>query len=106
MVNFVLLYTGGRMPTSDTERKLVTESWNKWYSKLGKAVVEQGNPFTQTAKSITSEGRVIETPICSSATGYSVIKADSLNTALELAKGCPILKDGGEISVYETFPAM
>jgi hypothetical protein len=106
MVNFVLLYSGGRMPTSETERKLTTETWNKWYSKLGKSVVEQGNPFTPTAKSITSDGRITDSAVCMGASGYSVIKADSLNAALELAKGCPILKDGGQISVYETFPVM
>ena len=106
MANFVLLYTGGSMPKGDSERKLVTEAWNKWYSRLGQAVVDQGNPFNPIAKSITSDGRVMEATACTAASGYSVIKAESLNKALELAKGCPVLKGGGEISVYETFPAM
>jgi hypothetical protein len=106
MANFVFLYTGGSMPQSDSERKLITEDWLKWYTKLGPAVVDGGNPFTPVAKSIHSDGRVVETPICTAASGYSVIKAESLNKAVELAKGCPVLKGGGEISVYETFPAM
>jgi hypothetical protein len=106
MANFVFLYTGGSMPKTDSDRKLVTEEWNKWYGKLGHAVVDQGNPFAPVAKSITSDGRVIETTACTAASGYSVIKAESLSRALDLAKGCPVLKTGGEISVYETFPAM
>ena len=43
------------------------------------------------AKSIHHDGRIVEKPLCEAASGYSVIKAESLNKALELAKGCPIL---------------
>jgi hypothetical protein len=35
--------------------------------------------------------------------GYTIVSADSLDAAAELAKGCPILDDGGSVSVYETF---
>ena len=34
------------------------------------------------------------------------LKADSLAAAVEMAKGCPILKVGGKLTVYETFNAM
>jgi len=30
----------------------------------------------------------------------------SLDKATRFAKGCPIIKSGGEIAVYETFNAM
>ncbi len=40
------------------------------------------------------------------ATGYSIFKADSLNAAVAMAKGCPVLQGGGQISVYETFNVM
>jgi hypothetical protein len=33
-------------------------------------------------------------------------KADSLNAAVEMAKGCPVLKGGAKITVYETLKAM
>jgi hypothetical protein len=36
-------------------------------------------------------------------TGYSIIQAGSLDAAVELAKGCPILESGGSIEVCETF---
>jgi hypothetical protein len=38
--------------------------------------------------------------------GYSVLTAESLAAATEMAKGCPVLRTGGEIEVYETFQAM
>jgi hypothetical protein len=35
------------------------------------------------------------------ATGYSIVEADSLESATRLAKGSPILHDGGSVEVYE-----
>jgi hypothetical protein len=74
--------------------------------KFGSAIVDGGNPFTPQAKSIASDGTVRDGPVGTIATGYSIIKADSLNAAVEMAKGCPLLQGGGQISVYETFSMM
>jgi hypothetical protein len=35
-------------------------------------------------------------------TGYSIVEAASLDAATEMAKGCPNLMTGGQVSVYET----
>jgi hypothetical protein len=40
------------------------------------------------------------------ATGYSILKADSLDAAVEMARSCPVLQGGGQITVYETFQVM
>jgi hypothetical protein len=40
------------------------------------------------------------------ASGYSILEADSLDRATKLAKGCPVLQGGAEITVFETFPVM
>lgn len=37
-------------------------------------------------------------------TGYTIIQADSMERAVELAKRCPILESGGSVEVGETFP--
>ena len=42
----------------------------------------------------------------SAPTGYSIIKADSLDAAVELSKGCPVLGGGQVVVVSETFDAM
>lgn len=39
-------------------------------------------------------------------TGYSIIKADSLDEAVAKAKGCPVLQGGAQIVVLETFNVM
>jgi hypothetical protein len=39
------------------------------------------------------------------ASGYSIVKASSLDEAVDLAKGCPILEEpAGAVRVYETLP--
>ena len=35
-------------------------------------------------------------------TGYSVVDAADLAAATDLAKGCPLLADGGSVDVYAT----
>jgi hypothetical protein len=106
MANFVLLYSGGKMPESPAEQAAVMKDWETWMGRLGKALVDGGNPFTPMAKNIASDGKVSDGPVGTMASGYSIITADSLNAAVQSAKGCPVLKGGGKITVYETFNAM
>jgi hypothetical protein len=106
MANFVLLYSGGGMPETEAEQAAVLQAWMAWYGKLGSAVVDGGNPFTPMAKSIASNGAVSDGPVGTMASGYSIIQADSLDAAVEMAKGCPVLQGGGQVSVFETFPVM
>ena len=42
----------------------------------------------------------------SAPSGYSIIKADSLDDAVTLSKGCPVLAGGAVVVVSETFPVM
>ena len=70
---------------------------------LGAAVVDGGNPCG-TSKTVAKDGNVKDGG--SGITGYSVLKAESLEAAVKLAKGCPLLKAGGSVEVYETINAM
>jgi hypothetical protein len=103
MTNFVLLYTGGGMPETEEEMAAVTKAWGDWYARLGQAIVDGGAPFSPMSKNIASDGTVTDGPVGTPATGYTVVKAGSLDQALEMAKGCPQLQAGGEVTVYETF---
>jgi hypothetical protein len=106
MATFVLLYSGGSMPESEDEQKAVSGAWDAWFGKVGEGLVDGGNPFTPMAKTIGHDGSVSDGPVGSMASGYSVIKAESLEAAVELAKECPVLAGGAQITVYETFAAM
>ena len=107
MANYVLVYKGGGgMAPTPAEQEKIMADWGKWFGGLGQALVDGGNPFTPVAKSIAHNGTVSDGPVGTLATGYSIIKADSLGVAVEMAQGCPVLQGGGQITVYETFPVM
>jgi hypothetical protein len=103
--DYVLLYSGGRMPESEEEQATVMKSWDVWMHDIGSALKDGGNPFTPgAAKTISADGNVSDGG--GSASGYSIITADSLDDATEKAKGCPVLQGGATVTVYETFAVM
>jgi hypothetical protein len=104
MANFLLLYRGGGMPDSDEEKKKSMEAWGEWMKQCGDNLVDAGNPCSN-AKSVTKDnvGEVSGDRV----TGYSVIKADSIDDAVKAAQMVPLVVDGsGSCDVYETFEAM
>ena len=103
MANYVLVYHGGSMPESPEEGAKVMAAWTAWFGQLGGALVDGGNPASAT-KTIAANGSVSDD--ATGPSGYSIIKADSLDAAVGLAKGCPVLLGGASIQVVETFEAM
>ena len=103
MSNYVLVYHGGSMPESPEEGAKVMGAWTEWFGKLGGALVDGGNPASKS-RTIAANGTV--TDDASGPSGYSIIKADSLDAAVALAKGCPVLHGGASVQVVETFEAM
>jgi hypothetical protein len=106
MANYLLLYSGGRMPETEAEQAAVMQAWTTWFGELGGALVDGGNPTTGQAKTISSDGSVSDGSELGMASGYSIIKADSLDEAVAKAKGCPVLQGGTKIVVLETFNVM
>jgi hypothetical protein len=105
VADYLLLYSGGGMPETEEEQARVMKAWTDWFAQLGGALKDDGNPFTPAAKTISADGSVRDGGV-TAATGYSVITADSLDAAVDLAKGCPVFLGGASVSVYETFEVM
>jgi hypothetical protein len=106
MAEFVLLYRGGSAGETEAEQAAQMQAWTAWFGTLGDAVVNGGNPFTETAAHVRTDGSVGSVPAAGIATGFSILQADSLDHATTLAKGCPVLQSGGEIEIYEQFDVM
>lgn len=104
MANYLLVFHGGSMPESQEEGAKVMQAWTDWFGVLGDKLVDAGNPVSQV-RTIASNGSVSNGGTNPS-TGYSVIKADSLDEAVALAKGCPVLQGGASVEVAETFAVM
>jgi hypothetical protein len=105
MANYLLAYHGGGMPQSEEELARVTAAWEKWYGELGPAVFDPGNPVGQ-ARTVGAGGAVTAGGGANPVSGYTVLKADSLDAAVSMARGCPILGSGGTIEVCETIETM
>ena len=100
MAKYMFVYSGGNGVAEDeAERNAQYARWGQWFEELGSAVVD-GGAATGTAKTIGPGGSVSDGGSCG-LTGYSIVAADSLEAAVELAKGCPVLEIGGAVDVYE-----
>lgn len=92
MPNFVFAYHGGKMPETPEEGAKVMAAWQSWFAGMGDAVVDGGNPVG-LSKTVSQSG-VEEGGGSNPLSGYSIVKADTMEAACELAKGCPILEHG------------
>jgi hypothetical protein len=100
MANYMFAYSGGNGVAADeAERDAQLAKWGQWFGQLGSAVVDGGAP-TGTAKTVGTGGLVSDGG-SRGLTGYSIVSANSLESAVELAKGCPVLETGGAVDVYE-----
>src|SRR5258706_8353194 len=100
MANYVFAYSGGHGVAADeAERNAQMAKWGQWFGELGSAVVD-GGAATGTAKTVGPGGSVSDGG-SRGLTGYSIVSADSLDSAVGLAKGCPGLGVGGAGGGYE-----
>jgi hypothetical protein len=105
-MKYLLVFYGGGMPESPAAQARVMKQWESWYTKLGAGVADPGLPFSGAVNKVKPDGTTAKGPIGQRATGYTILEAASLDKATKMAKGCPIIKSGGSIAVYETASMM
>ncbi len=92
MPNYILAYHGGKMPESPEEGAKHMEKYQAWVVGLGNAVVTPDTPLGNS-KTVSSDG-VSDDGGSNPLLGFSIVKADSMDAALEMAKACPFLVMG------------
>ena len=70
-------------------------AWTAWFGELGGAIADFGNRVSK-ASMVGGAGTDAD-----ALSGYTVVTADSLDSAVALAKGCPGLRAGGRVEVGE-----
>jgi hypothetical protein len=105
MAKFLLVYHGGGMPESQEEQAKVMAAWGGWFQSTGGALKDLGNPIGQTS-TIAPDGSVSHGGGANPTSGYSLLEAESMDAAVAIAKGCPVLQGGASIEVAETFDVM
>ena len=97
MPKYIIAYLGGQQSATAQERAAQMARWKGWLDGLGSAMLDPGTPLGP-GKLVSSGGVSERGPNC--LTGFSVLQADSLVGALEIAQRCPFL-DIGTIEVAE-----
>jgi hypothetical protein len=101
MTNYVFVYYNEAVTEPSTEEGKA--AWGAWFGSIGEKLVDGGNQFNGGGMAVEKSGvaKIENYP----ATGYTIVKAASMEEATEIAKGCPVLDaPGGAIRVYETLP--
>lgn len=100
MPDFIFAYHGGKTPESPEEGQKVMAAWMAWFEGMGAAVVQPGNPVG-LSKTVSAAG-VADDGGANPLSGYSVVRADTIEAACEMARGCPMVADGsGSVEVAE-----
>lgn len=104
MPNYLLAYHGGSTPEGEEAQAASLEAWNDWMEAVGEQLLDGGNPVG-ASRTVSADGSVADTE-GDRVSGYSIIEADDIDAAIEIARGCPIIADGGSIEVAELIEMM
>jgi hypothetical protein len=107
MAKFLFIYRGSSdefNQLSPEEVQKHMEKWGAWIEEGFRKgwLVDAGDALTPEGRVVNSKKLVTDGPFVESKElvgGYSVVQADSINAAAELAKGCPGLETGGLVEV-------
>jgi hypothetical protein len=99
MTNFMIAYYGGNQPNSPEEGMAHMSKWKAWVEGLGETVVNPGTPLP-VSKLVTSQS-VEDDNDPNAMKGFAVVKADSIEAAVEIARSDPFLANGGTIRVSQ-----
>ncbi|MES0491005.1 MAG: YciI family protein [Leptospirales bacterium] len=97
MESFMIAYYGGGQPSSKEEGRVQMEKWMAWVKGLGDTIINPGTPLP-VSKIVTSNS-VEDDNNPDSMKGFAVVKAESIEAAIEIAKSDPFLENGGTIRV-------
>jgi len=99
MPQYVLTYLGGDKPSTPEEGKQHFAKYQQWLASLGDAAVSPANPFRNTS-TVNPDGSVTGGSK-TSMSGFTIVEADTMESALSIAKSCPFLEIGGSLEVSE-----
>lgn len=99
MPQYVIVYLGGNKPSSPEEGQKQFAKYKEWLTSLGESAVSPMNPFKNTS-TVSPDGRVTQGS-STSMSGYTIIEAATIESALETAKACPFLETSGSLEVSE-----
>lgn len=103
----MFIFRGGLDPHTASPQDMQDnmQQWFGWVEALKqKNIYQSGEALTPAGKTVRQQNVVTDGPFAESKEivgGFFVVKANSLEEAIEYAKGCPDLPIGGSVEVRE-----
>jgi hypothetical protein len=99
----------GNMQMSPEQIQAMMKPWQDWMGSIAaqNKLVDAGNRLEADGRVVKSDKVITNGPYVETKEavgGYTIIKADSLDEAAEISKGCPILQIGGSVEVRALIP--
>lgn len=99
MPDFMFIYHGGKAPETEADQRDAMARWGAWMQANGPALKDPGNPVGMS-KTVSASG-VADDGGANPTSGYTIVTADNMDSAIEMAKSSPMIADGGSVEVAE-----
>lgn len=107
MANFLFVYRGsdaGEAKLTPQEMEEHMKKWSDWINEGFQKgwLLDAGDALTAEGRLVNAKKVVTDGPFVESKEivgGFSIVRADTIDAAAELAKGCPGLLTGGKVEV-------
>ena len=108
MTDFMMIFRHTSSPNAELSPQELQESIKQWQDWMG-GIAAQGkfkstNQLGSQGKSLHADQLITDGPYAEVKEiigGYVIVQAESLDDAMQLAKGCPVLAMGGKVEVRE-----
>jgi hypothetical protein len=107
MAKFLFVYRGNNDEYAKMAPDQIQENMQQWGNWIRQALqkgwmLDPGDALTPEGRVVNAKKVVTDGPFVESKEvvgGYSIVQADTIDAAAELAKGCPGLLTGGKVEV-------
>lgn len=109
MKEFLFLYRTDYTMMQNRSEEQAQANMKQWMDWLGNIAAQ--NKLTTNGERLQASGKIVKsnnvvtngpyTDIKETIGGYSIIKAESYDEAVDFAKGCPVLSTGGNVEIRE-----
>jgi hypothetical protein len=109
MPKFLFVYRRSRSLADEMTPEQMQQQMQKWQTWINDGLqkgwlLDAGDGLTQEGRVVNAKKLVIDGPFAESKEivgGFSIVQADSINAAAEVAKDCPVLLTGGTVEVRQ-----
>ena len=100
MPSFLVTYHGGGMPEGEEARQQAMADFGAW---VGQGIAGLADPGAPLGPSMTVSGDGVRSGAADGPLGgYSVLRADDMDSAVALVRDHPFVKRGGSLTVFES----